>query len=149
MRFSPSLSFSLFLITSLFLLSLNYLISCCHVYLWCCSSWLSPQRLMSVLIGWRWSPGVRSGGLALSRPISLCHSSLQSGEQDETVPPHSLSTVKGPQTHTHTHVHSHAHTLCFSLLMCSNTQTKVGLSWRDGTRSERTETWWERHRKKP
>lgn len=119
MRFSPSLSFSPLLITSLFLFSFKYLISCClsprliplplHVYLWCCSLWLSLPTVDESVDWLEVVSGVGSGGLALSRPVSLCHSSLQSGKQDETVPSYLLTTVKDPQTHSLTHSHSLFH----------------------------------------
>lgn len=110
MTFSPS--FLIFFFGDFFPVPtlLKRLSSCCfppwrpsplplHVYLRCCSLWLSLPTVDESVDWLKVVSEVGSAGLAMSHPASLCHSSLQSGKQDETVPVQTLTTVKGPQTH--------------------------------------------------
>lgn len=103
----PVPHFLLFLITSPFLFSPQILnVSLfplprllplpLHVYLWCCSLWLSLPAADERVDWLEVVSGVRSGGLAPSRPVSLCLSSLQSSRQDETAPPRFAHRSRGP-----------------------------------------------------
>lgn len=154
MRFTPSPSFSPFLITSPFLFSpqiLNFslfplprlLPLLLHVYLWCCSLWLSLPAVDERVDWLEVVSGVRSGGLALSRPVSLCLSSLQSSRQDETAPPRFAHRRRGP---TDTVAHQDPHTPSFSLRRCSKTE-KSGIEVERGD-EEWTESDSERGRRR-